>query len=603
MFVAVAAMTFTACEKDNAENNNNNGTEQKTAITFNAEFADTRSYFTENNGEGYASAWTEGDEAIFTHTSYCYNDGATTVANTQSGGSAKFEVVFNVQGPNKNATIVAVSPASAWKAEQVYDWNVSFTPIAWKHTYAIPATQTPSATSVDEAAHIIKAETTYTGDNNISLTFEHQVAYGKLSLTDFDVTGATAVVLNINGATYTINPEKINILTDPIWFACEQGDVTEMSVKVRTEEKEYTKTLDFSTNSLSFVNGQVSKFSVSMADATTGDDGGNEDTPFEADYIYDTLTWNSMYSRFELTDNTGTNSVTQFYVNTNDRPNNNSIIAKTYTYAGNTESNPAEGTFSLRFVLGSGSGSSHGVGTTSDAATMDVTYNNGAYTIIITINNAANASIVGKTFGYKGMPEGWEAPAGGGEEPEPVQLATPENVKCAISGANVIITWDAVANASSYNVTLGEQTKSVNTTTATFENVAAGTYNVKVVAVGTGNYTNSEAANATVTVEAAGDGGGDEPIVYDPWECQKIGNYSGSYMGYTVTVQGTGSNTDTIVLSGLMVGNAPQNITATKDGVPGEGKGYIDGNNYHVVFDVTIGNVTYRGTTSNSIIE
>ena len=277
MFVAVAAMTFTACEKDNAENNNNNGTEQKTAITFNAEFADTRSYFTENNGEGYASAWTEGDEAIFTHTSYCYNDGATTVANTQSGGSAKFEVVFNVQGPNRNATIVAVSPASAWKAEQVYDWNISWDrPSAWKHTYKIPAAQTPSATSVDEAAHIIKAETTYTGDNNISLSFEHQVAYGKLSLTDFDVTGATAVVLNINGATYTINPEKINILTDPIWFACEQGDVTEMSVKVRTEEKEYSKTLDFSTNSLSFVNGQVSKFSVSMADATTGDAGGDE---------------------------------------------------------------------------------------------------------------------------------------------------------------------------------------------------------------------------------------------------------------------------------------------------------------------------------------
>ncbi len=126
-----------------------------------------------------------------------------------------------------------------------------------------------------------------------------------------------------------------------------------------------------------------------------------------ADYIFDTLAWNSQYSRFELSGNG--NGMTQFYVNSSDSPNNNSIKVGTYTYAGNTVSNPGVGTFSLRYLLGTGAGNSHYV----YDATMSVAFENDQYIILITINNAGNSNVVGKTFGYKGMPYGWVAPSEG----------------------------------------------------------------------------------------------------------------------------------------------------------------------------------------------
>lgn len=45
---------------------------------------------------------------------------------------------------------------------------------------------------------------------------------------------------------------------------------------------------------------------------------------------------------------------------------------------------------------------------------MNVSFADGEYKIIITIISAVNRNVVGKTFGYKGLPEGWVAPADSG---------------------------------------------------------------------------------------------------------------------------------------------------------------------------------------------
>ena len=485
MFVAVAAMTFTACEKDNAENNNNNGTEQKTAITFNAEFADTRSYFTGNNGEGYASAWTEGDEVKFQAANYDSAGGywagvgnPTAYIDENNCLSATFN---GIQGGD---IIKAYSPATKW--------NVSVSMYGIAEEYTIPSEQTPTATSVDPQAHILMAETTYTGSNNMSLTFAHQVAYGKFSLTNFAGTDATAVILDIDGAKYTIKLDNINIATEPIWFACEpNGKVNNMTVTVNATEGSYTKQIiTGGDKNLEFLQGQVSNFSVDMNGATSGEavDTFNPDV---------NMTYNSL-SGDTLKFNAEGYTYIYLYLNSNDHTSN-SIKTGTYKCSGGATAPAQSGKIGVKY--------NDGWPTTIYDTNMDIIVDFDGNDYIITFTYG------GKLYGYKGMPDGWVAPAGGGneggEEPEPVQLATPANVNCEVSGANVTITWDAVANASSYNVTLGEQTQSANTTTATFENVAAGTYNVKVVAVGTGNYTNSEAANAEVTVEAAGEGGGE----------------------------------------------------------------------------------------------
>ena len=393
MLVAVAAMTFTACEKDNAENNNNNGTEQKTAITFNAEFADTRSYFTENNGEGYASAWTEGDEATFAVNTYDSAWGYWYGKDTESAiidANDCFSVDLSV---GYNDKIIACTPAS--------QWNVTTSSNGYIGNYTIPSEQTPTATSVDPKAHILMAEATYTGSNNMSLTFAHQVAYGKFSLTNFAGTDATAVLLDIDGDKYTIKLDNINIATEPIWFACEpNGKVSNMTVTVNATEGGYPKQIiTGGDKNLEFIQGQVSTFIVDMTDVTPG---AVVDT-FNPTVTYDTLVWNS--SRFELT---GGNSagITRLILHADARPGNNSIKVGSYTYdgyTGNYTSPSAENMFRLRNLDGMSMSYTSG-------ATLDVSFENNQYTIIIGYN--------GKTYGYRGMPNGWVAPAGsiGGNE-------------------------------------------------------------------------------------------------------------------------------------------------------------------------------------------
>ena len=100
--------------------------------------------------------------------------------------------------------------------------------------------------------------------------------------------------------------------------------------------------------------------------------------------------------------------------------------------------------------------------------------------------------------------------AGGGDEPTPVQLDAPTNLSATATADTATISWTAVANASSYDVTVGTTTKNVtSTTTATFDGLTPDTtYNVSVVAVGDGtNYTNSTAATTTVKTLAESSGG------------------------------------------------------------------------------------------------
>ena len=80
-------------------------------------------------------------------------------------------------------------------------------------------------------------------------------------------------------------------------------------------------------------------------------------------------------------------------------------------------------------------------------------------------------------------------------------LATPTNLSATVQDGDVVVNWASVAKAEGYKVTLGNETKTVNTTTATFENAPAGEWTISVVATAKG-YKDSEAATTTVTVEA-----------------------------------------------------------------------------------------------------
>ncbi|MBR2866683.1 MAG: hypothetical protein IKC12_03080, partial [Alistipes sp.] len=255
MFVAVAAMTFTACEKDNAENNNNNGAEQKTTITFNAKMADTdtRTYFGDYDEEnGYPTLLNGNEVAKFVA---CSAENGLREGNQATINNGRFTVDLTVADKDN---IYAYLPASAWGEQYLGGSEGNYVAL---RDYAFPMEQNPTTTSVDPKAHIFKATTTYNGEDNIDLYFEHQVAYGKMSLRNFAGADVEQYVLTINGEIYVVNATW----TTDVWFACEPAEVSEMSVSVVTANGTYTKPLAVSAeNTLNFVKGQVSKFGVNM---------------------------------------------------------------------------------------------------------------------------------------------------------------------------------------------------------------------------------------------------------------------------------------------------------------------------------------------------
>ena len=137
-----------------------------------------------------------------------------------------------------------------------------------------------------------------------------------------------------------------------------------------------------------------------------------------ADVVANKIIWDSSISAFKMTGEvvSGTawghsGDYIRLYINESDRPGNNSIKVDTYTGCGSTS--PQAGQFGARFSLYWGSvtlPSNFG-----SQSTVEVSYDEAVgYTIVLTHNNV--------TYGYKGMPDGWVAPAEGGEsggdEPE-----------------------------------------------------------------------------------------------------------------------------------------------------------------------------------------
>ena len=92
--------------------------------------------------------------------------------------------------------------------------------------------------------------------------------------------------------------------------------------------------------------------------------------------------------------------------------------------------------------------------------------------------------------------------------PETSQLQKP-SVSASVEGTTVTVSWNSVENAVSYTYSIQSTQETIQTTQVVFEEVPAGSYEIKVKADGDNtNYTDSEWAIATFVVE--GQGGGDD---------------------------------------------------------------------------------------------
>lgn len=248
-------------------------------VRFNATQTDTKAQFGELENGAYPTLWTTNDTEVKLSLNYGSATGAA-VTPASDKRTASFAATFDFTGLNAPYVFYSVSPSSAAKA-------LSPSREAWKVT--IPCTQSPSATSVDEAGIILAATSDayseVTDISEVNLYFNHLTAYGRLSLANLaletgetvsgvELTITTPIVgdwyWNTSGSaitdygassTLTINTTR----TDNIWFACAPVDVSNqaMTVTVFTSLGYHEQLVEFPANR-QFEAGRTAVFTVDM---------------------------------------------------------------------------------------------------------------------------------------------------------------------------------------------------------------------------------------------------------------------------------------------------------------------------------------------------
>ena len=276
--VAVAAMAFASCSTNFTEEVSFGEKVQFTVNAVNDEI--TRSTFGEPADGKYPTLW-EGNEK------FVINVNGEGDKQTTSDVSAKFSddkrgayltVAFEELAAQSDYTLHAMAPASACV------FNSITANKGWQVT--IPTAQTPKANSCDAAAQILVgvSETKASSAESFNMTFKHAVAYGKMTLTNLNLGGATissvaiSSTKNIAGrfyinhktAAYTDNSGAKSITinttsTENIWFALAPVDVsgTALSIVVNTDKGTFTKEVTMPANRV-FEAGKVSSFKVDM---------------------------------------------------------------------------------------------------------------------------------------------------------------------------------------------------------------------------------------------------------------------------------------------------------------------------------------------------
>ena len=337
-----------------------------------------------------------------------------------------------------------------------------------------------------------------------------------------------------------------------------------------------------------------------------GSVGGGETTGNVAFSKIEYVTYNSSYYYYEYKLTNAAGDKMSLYVNDYQAKDYVIYTDDTYewiarSYAGNL------GYFSTaNIVVG-------GVSYEAVSGGMVVVTDDATYAMDITINltMASGAEI---TFTVNGKMN--EENGGGNTPAEPTKLATP-SVSGVVSGNAATISWQQVAGAKDYTVTLnGSLVSTVAETYIVYSDLEYGvTYSVSVVANPADSAVNSasDAGTATFTTEAdpnagGNEGGNDSGASFENWVFDASLNMSAGII--TVT---DGSHTVEFTLNQVGGGkfyifdNGVLNITkVVVNGVETtDASGTVDmssNNSYYIVLDCTINGVKYTGKSNNPVV-
>ena len=290
--VAVVATSFISCSKDSSPLAKEQE-RQAVKISFNAQTQEpsTKTYFGDKTSEGYPTVWSADQKVkVIFSLNVNWSDEATVIPSGD-GKTASFDAQFsNLPQDDTELWLQAVSPATAFTGNNG-GWGLGF---------AVPSEQTPTMTSVDEAAHILFASLDHAIVANampekITLKFSHIAAYGKFMLKNFpeDVTIKSIELSSTEYLTgnsmypeneyytggfeqnkyLTINPSKLSAESNAskvFWFSVLPVNLEgkTLTVKVKTDAGVFTKEVTFPSGKGNFKMGQVASFNLNMSGIT-----------------------------------------------------------------------------------------------------------------------------------------------------------------------------------------------------------------------------------------------------------------------------------------------------------------------------------------------
>ena len=308
MLIAAAAMAFTSCQKEETA-----APETVSAtLTMHAGVEQTKTYLSENNavlwgiGEAVTLYVGSGETANF------FDSASTDDYDGKASASFTFEIKEVTEADSY--ALGGVYPASASKGIDNNDNPKSF-------KIALPATQNAEPGKYDPSAYImvLKPEAVETLPSEYTASFRRAVALNKITLTNvkedistveitvpntkylagrrnFDLTtGESGEVYENGGRTNTI---KVNSAfpagTIDVWFTSwgvELAAGQELTVKMISPSKIYTRTITAKEGGIKFVEGDLNKLTVNMESATV-----EVNTDLSGDYLIASVpkSWNLM---------------------------------------------------------------------------------------------------------------------------------------------------------------------------------------------------------------------------------------------------------------------------------------------------------------------
>lgn len=450
----------------------------------------------------------------------------------------------------------------------------AFYPYAYKSTTSsisltVPQEQTPTESSYDPLTDILVSENPVVAQsipNKISFKFARMVAFAKMTLVGIPAgekiekvvfssaakpAGAVEFKVHEQGTLETAkwynNYEDITLYLggrtatgeDIVWFTTVPTDLSGSSftVTVVTDRVNYTKTVDLTDKKLTFERADVAQFRVTdlveeqkpqvyklMTDITALSAGDK--------VIFSTKKVASSSAKLLSTVEDGTalkftSSATitdALEIEANTLPENTAVFT--------VEAGVTADTFAFKAAEGYLFGTYDAENWTSDLsfkaakdeeATWVVSMSAESYfvTLYNTLHGRYFNNYAGSKFNFAGSQSSYYyyiyyIDGTATEEPEtpdqPAVTPLEAPVVTATATANTVtVEWTAVEGAKDYTVVCGEQSVTVTATTATFENVAAGSYKVTVTAnpADEALHTASTSEAVEVVVEDAPAEGGD----------------------------------------------------------------------------------------------